>query len=310
MFVILLIIDYGLGNDNPDFTSIKRFFYEPKRLLIKCKSKNNDYDKQKLYSFNKRHCACKHTSTLTDASLNKKIQSVNMQNISKFMDEMKKYNLKNSDILGNIDYYNRRIKCFDSLLRQWENENFNIAMTPEKVVFSNTNNHKKFMSDKIIHNRWMRNYNDLLKVYLPLIKNGIKNSSISQISKKTITKKIDSIMRAMSYFENLEPKNLRFDCYSNVVIFRYNLISYRFPYLFDYFDLSGRFVNLYEMIIIHDIDKEFNSINMINILSGISKKIEKLIKTRDEYINSIREMLKYLENLKNMKQVSLEYFEK
>ncbi|WUR02503.1 uncharacterized protein VNE69_02030 [Vairimorpha necatrix] len=297
---ILLDVSFGLANDKYDVPTTLVCEDHRNYLLNKLQYENNNLSKLYSKPTDDRFCPYNQNKVTKSNTQNKKSEIELLFGIFKFVTYMKRYNIYNNDVHDNIDYSNRRVKCFYALLHQWESKKIEIERTNKKYRFIDNDICKKYISSYCGNSRWMKNYSKIINEYFPNIKNEIENSKIEKKFKQLILETLDSIKRAMVYFESINPKNLSYYSHGNILKVRYTLLIYRLPYLYDYFDLCGNFINLYEIIIEQYIKKIDNSNNMIKTLFLMSEKIEKIIIHRESFFELIKQKIKWLENLKEI----------
>ncbi|WUR02508.1 uncharacterized protein VNE69_02035 [Vairimorpha necatrix] len=258
--------------------------------------KNNDNNvKENL--LNQIYSSYRRRNEKFNATSRKKPKSKILLGLLKNFNNIKYYNHKYNDISENVDHYKSRKICFDSLFRRWKNENFDIKEISNARKF-NKEESKKYLENSCSCNRWSRKYSAILKKYLPKIKKEIANLSADEIYKQSTIKTIDSISNAMAYFEKIHPKSFNYKKRYDEMVNNYRLIIYRLPYLFDYFDLVGKFIKLYEMLIEQCIEESPAYNNMTIILFEMSKQIINITILRGEYLERIKNKLRLLENLK------------
>ncbi|WUR05217.1 uncharacterized protein VNE69_12202 [Vairimorpha necatrix] len=140
-----------------------------------------------------------------------------------------------------------RFVTFDNLFRIWINEHHQVSINEVKVFPKDI--WKKYRKCCMIINKFSHNIKRLNDVFLPTIKSEVESSSIDTISKSLIIENIDIISSTISYFAKLKPTYLKYNYNTDTMILYHRLSLERFPYLFDYFNLCKRFINLYELII-------------------------------------------------------------
>ncbi|WUR02499.1 uncharacterized protein VNE69_02026 [Vairimorpha necatrix] len=298
---ILFIIGFGLGNDNSDFIPWRGWEDRPNHAIAIREPKNNDVNKLVTKYSGRRSLLSRKNSTIRPIKNNlKKTYHVEIIELLRFVNKTKHDVLLEKSTSENNNYYDRRIECFDSLLQQWENEKIEIKVMSKRYEFRDHDIYIKYRHNSIVSNRWIGNYNEILIKYLPMIKNEIEDASIQGSVKRLLLEILESISRAMIYFVKLETKylNYKYD-YKRIVIY-YSLLIYRLPYLFDYFDLVGKFIEVYEKIIDQYIKKNLKSNDMMTNFITLSKKITYLTKHRNNYLLRIKNNLTFLKNIKEI----------
>ncbi|WUR04423.1 uncharacterized protein VNE69_08178 [Vairimorpha necatrix] len=203
----------------------------------------------------------------------------------------------NNKTYENITNINSCTKIFNELFDQWEKEKTTMKVSFITYKFKDAKDYKKYRKLNRKTNLWLRNFGKIFKFFLPQIKNELERSSINKNVKISMIENINSIIRVMDYFEQLKPKFVRFSHSTEMLKFYYTTMIDRFPYLFDYFNLAGRFVYLYEMIIELYIKKVNESYDMDKILYNMSFNLEYVLKNSDSLIKDIQAMLTMLELL-------------
>ncbi|WUR02506.1 uncharacterized protein VNE69_02033 [Vairimorpha necatrix] len=201
------------------------------------------------------------------------------------------------DNYTNITDYNDRRIFYYHLLHQWENEHLDIELASDKLKFPDRYIYYKYRYNSNMTGKWLKNYREILYKDLPQVKNEIEISSVEETYKKIIIENIDSISRAMGYFETLYPKGLSYAYHSEILKFRYKLISIRLPCLYEYFSIIKGFLDLYEMIIEHFIKKIANSMALKSILNNMTINVKIILYNYEDYLKDIKYKLILLENL-------------
>ncbi|WUR02498.1 uncharacterized protein VNE69_02025 [Vairimorpha necatrix] len=195
------------------------------------------------------------------------------------------------------DYADRR-KMFICSLNYWQHEKLIVSRTSEKYKFSKPNLYKKYRENCHITFCWLQIYRKILSENLPKIKNLLKESSIEKLIKKSMIENIEFIYQAMIYYEKLYPKNLSYAYHSDVLKMRFKLISRRLQYLYDYFNISEKFLELYEMIVEHYAENFESNTTMKIILNSMTKNLTIILCNHEQHIKNLRDKLKLL-NLLN-----------
>ncbi|WUR04416.1 uncharacterized protein VNE69_08171 [Vairimorpha necatrix] len=194
-------------------------------------------------------------------------------------------------------HYNMKSQIFDNLFQKWENEYFCIEKNVKKK-FSSSYYLNSYQISYRIFFRWLRNFKQVLYVYLPQIKWEVENSVIVELSKIKITQKIHYICRAMAYFVKLKSKNLRYTIHTSALKSQYKRMIDRFPFLFNYFNFCKNFIDLYKMLLEHYILIIHNTHEMKQTLYLMSCILTRLMDNQEIFLKSIQDMLILLENAK------------
>ncbi|WUR02264.1 uncharacterized protein VNE69_01203 [Vairimorpha necatrix] len=252
----------------------------------------------KLISSNPRYSPYKKSNKSKTNEFKNNLLPEQMNELREFVSDLKHFKNTNYDNMGNIELYNRRIERFDNLLTEWEKKEIIIPKTTIKIKYKGGKN-KEFIRNKRMMNIWSSDYRKILNEYIPKIRTEIENSLMQKTSKQSNINNINRILRAMRYFNSLMPKYKNYKYNYDALVHYYTLISIRLPYLFDHFDLCGRFIDLYENIIEQYIlDVGFTN-NMTITLFEMSIRASSIIKTRDLYATRTQEMITLLGIFKN-----------
>ncbi|WUR02509.1 putative SP-containing protein [Vairimorpha necatrix] len=258
-----------------------------------------NYDNRELNSntSNERYITSKKLKATSSNKTTKKTRKKQSSELLNVKNKFKRYNNYYNDISENTLYYTRRKICFNNFLNKWEDEKLKIEKISHYRRF-NKDESDQYAKNYCPCNRWLRKYNEILNKFLPRILKEIEKSKMEETFKKQIMDHIKIISRAMRYFAKIYPQNANYLKYYDYNILYYRLMVYRLPYLFNYFDLGGRFVKLYEMLI----DQYVNKLDITNIMTTtlfeMSEKFIYVIKLRKNFLEKIKSKLNLLEKLK------------
>ncbi|WUR02510.1 uncharacterized protein VNE69_02037 [Vairimorpha necatrix] len=233
------------------------------------------------------------SNTTASNTIDKIDQSNQLVEVQKFVGNLKCLNKENDINIKNEDYC-KRINWFFSILDKWEAAGIEVPITSIDIQFGDIDD-EKYKKKMKATCKWTAKYIKIYNYYIPKIKIEIENSLLQGECKYYILVQLYHISRAMEYFELIMPYNLNYKNNYKELIFKYNLIRYRLPYLFKYFDLCKRFIDLIEVIIEFYIQKLDNTSNITQILLEMSKEIFFIVNNCKKYYKNINEMTKLLE---------------
>ncbi|WUR04413.1 uncharacterized protein VNE69_08168 [Vairimorpha necatrix] len=182
-----------------------------------------------------------------------------------------------------------KAEIFNNLFTVWESEYHETS--DKKIEKFSEQNKKKYRRNGIIISNYSTNFKKINNWFLPTIKIEIQNSTIQAESKRAIIDKIDNISRVMSYFAKLKPLYLRYQYNCNQIKLKHKLCLERFSYLFDYFNLCERFIELYELIIEQYIIVLPHQYKMNRTLFEMSKHLNYVFKKRHCFLTATQEIL-------------------
>ncbi|WUR04414.1 uncharacterized protein VNE69_08169 [Vairimorpha necatrix] len=218
--------------------------------------------------------------------------------IVRFVKYMKKKHLyiKTSKIHTNIlECYHKSV-TFNNAFAIWQNEHYEtFPIKVKKFSDQDLKKYNKYYKTIRIFENNFRRINDL---FLPTIKNEVESSSINTKSKSLFIENLDKISSTMSYFVKLKPKNLKYNINIDTLILYHKLVLERFPYLFDYFELCKRFVNMYELIIEKN-EILANECMMIRTLYDMSKNLTYIFKKKYAFLSATQNILTLLRDHKS-----------
>ncbi|WUR04425.1 uncharacterized protein VNE69_08179 [Vairimorpha necatrix] len=189
-----------------------------------------------------------------------------------------------------------RAKEFYNLISKWESENVDMKYTVNAFEFTNTKDYKEYHKINVIANRWLNSFAKISTFFLPRLKNEIEKSSFSENVKKSIIEDIKSLYCVMKYYNKLRPKHIRYKYELSTLIFYYKAMIERYPYLFDDFDLYGRFIDLYERIVNQNL--EIANSNILNrLLYDMSENLSYILYNPNGLIDNLKGLLTTFERL-------------
>ncbi|WUR04615.1 uncharacterized protein VNE69_09167 [Vairimorpha necatrix] len=284
----LLVFSTSLENSENNLLRIKRS--PTKDKLDSLHEKNNEHYKTKAESFKKGFFPYERITDAKSKKSIKKTQKNKLQLLKNYVFNLRQLNSMLNVAAENIDPYSIRLLRFDELLHEWENEKLATKFDQIEIKLTEEQ-YDVFKKNYYYCINWLCNYRLILQNYLPKSKIEIAQSSMGEDYKQLIIASMNSIERAMRYYEKLNPKNITYKYHHKEMIFYGTLLSERFPYLFNHFDLGGRFINMYELIIKQFKKIDENDDNMITTLYMMPKKITFLIKHVATYLENTRKKL-------------------
>ncbi|WUR04422.1 putative SP-containing protein [Vairimorpha necatrix] len=252
---------------------------------------------EKICHKSPRSCYENFSSSTESASTNN--DSVFFTFISDFLHCMKTDYLKSETcrIKENIPNVYNCTKMFFDLLETWENEKLDSIKIKRNNKFPDNDSYIKYQKISKRMARWFNNFSQIKTIHLPQIIKKLAESSIDTYSKASIIENTNCTIRAMAYFEKLRPKNFSFRRNTDTLNLYYTTMLDRFPYLFDYFNLCGRFVYLYGLLIELYIKKVNESSEMEKILYNMSINLNVVLKYSNNFLKDLQTMLTMLEHL-------------
>ncbi|WUR02500.1 uncharacterized protein VNE69_02027 [Vairimorpha necatrix] len=300
LLYILLVVSSKFADNNQliSHNDAKKQYKKKKFVNIDFIDKKNEIIETQKKITSKRSClSLKRTKNIKRPI--PKVKIVELSEIESFVVFMKTQYHKNNNSVTEENTLNdeEKLNLFNNFLILWEKQKLELKGTLVNWKFYSKDKYSEYKNCYIRNSKWIKNYSEIIKKYFPQIECELEKAPIDEMSKKLITENLKSISRAMTYFEGLFPKYIHYGLHANLLKALYKLIIERFPLLFDYFNITERFINFYEIIINQHIRKVRDSNDLKIILKKMSNNLTKMLFSYKNYIHGAKEILILLGDL-------------